>query len=406
MGALAHLRVIEIGGGLAVSYAARQFGDLGADVLKVEPLRGDSLRALPPFLEDEPGPNRSGLFAYCNLNKRSICVDTAFEGGRDAVRSLLETADVCFLNAFPRLGPDATITDAAALHRAIPSLIVVAISPYGLTGPKRGWLGTDLTAHAASGIAKTTPFQVADPHHTPPLRPGGRQAEFTTGLAAAGAAMTALHRRRRSDRGSLVDVSMQETMASFTRMDLAWRSYDPDSALSINPKSRKHQPSSLWGLIRCKDGFFAFQASEQYQWLGLMRALGDPQWQHAEPFATPVLRIQNWEALAPLLEGETRSISKRALYERAQAEGVPLFPAYTVDEALDDSQFVEREVFVPVRRPDTGSFTVPANPMRYSATPATYSRDWPAIGEHTEEVLAPLLGPTRFSALREQGVIA
>ena len=224
---LEHLRVVELGGGLRASYTAKCLGDLGADVIKIERGAGDIVRQWPPFIDDEPGPNRSGLFAYCNTNKRSVVVDYERAEGQAIVLALLAEADVLIEGLAPgrlaELGLGVDVLQEENAH-----LIVTSVTAYGQTGPKRDWRGTDLTTHAATGIAMTTPLQVPDPASMPPLRPGGRQADFVAGLASATATIFAIHQRRRTGQGSHVDVSAQEALASFTRMDIAFRTYSPE----------------------------------------------------------------------------------------------------------------------------------------------------------------------------------
>jgi crotonobetainyl-CoA:carnitine CoA-transferase CaiB-like acyl-CoA transferase len=403
---LEHLRVVELGGGLRASYAAKCLADLGADVVKVERPGGDIVRRWPPFIDDQPGPTRSGLFAYCNTNKRSIVVDYEQAEGQAFVLALTAEADVLIEGLAPgRLGELGLGVDV--LQDENPQLIVTSVTPYGQTGPKRDWKGTDLTAHAATGIAMTTPLHVPDPASMPPLRPGGRQADFVAGLSSATATMFAIHQRRRTGHGSHVDVSAQEALASFTRMDIAYRTYSPDeNRMAVSGAVREGPDSTLYGLVPCKDGYFAFQATEDYQWRGLMRALGSPAWAEREEFQDPYDRVARWAEIDVLMQQRTMEMTKLEIYAAGQAEHVPVFPCYTTAEAVADPQMVAREYFVDVGRDDTGSVTMPGPAVRQERTPVSYRRPWPDLAEHSDEILTPILGAERLAALRASGVVA
>lgn len=175
--ALGHLRILELGQGITAAYAAKALADLGADVVKIELPEGDPVRGWPPFLGDEPGALRSGLFAYCNTNKRALSVDYRQAEGAAVVRALAAEADVVIENwppgHFAALG-----LGGERLRAEHAALVVTSITPYGQSGPKRDWRGGDLTTHAASGIAMTTPLLVADPPSTPPPEFVGRPSRL------------------------------------------------------------------------------------------------------------------------------------------------------------------------------------------------------------------------------------
>lgn len=402
-GALEHLRVVEVGVGVAPAHCGKLLRDMGAAVVKVEPPGGDPLRGWPPFLPNTPDAVRSGLFAYLNGGKQSVAFDLTHADGAAALGALLADADV-LIDTWPAGAAPATL-DAAGLAEHHPLLIRTSITAYGQTGPKSAWRGTDLTTHAASGMAMGTGGKVPDPNVTPPLRPGGRQADFVAGMTAATATLVAVHGRQASGRGALVDVSMQEALAAFTRMDVAFRTFDPDTAMFLGVVSRRGEPQRQHGLIPCKDGYFAFQATEQYQWEGFMRALGSPEWASRPEFQDPTERAARWPEIEPLLIASARRFTKLEIAEAAQAEHVPVFPNYTTAEALDDPQIRAREFFVSAGRKGAPTVVMPGAPVRHSATPALPPEPWPEIGAHTDAVLTPLLGTERLARLRADGVV-
>lgn len=404
--ALGHLRVIELGEGVPVAFAGKCFADLGADVIKIEPLNGDPVRTLAPFLDDESGVLRSIPFLYSNTNKRSVALDLDSTTARDIVAALVESADLVIEDGPPgRLDDLGLPTDGVLSDN--PRLSVVTVTPYGLVGPRAEWKATDLTINAASGMAMSTPSTVLNPETTPPLRPGGRQADYVAGMSAATAAMGAIRYQKLNGKGQRVVVSQQASLAAFMRMSIAYRTYDPENKIAVagKPNTRKGTPLTLWGLVPCKDGYFAFQATEDYQWWGLMRAIGNPEWAKRPEFQDPYDRINRWIEIDPLLREYTVQHTKLEIYHAAQAERVPLFPAYTTREAVQDEQIQSRQFFVDIGRPETGRVTIPGPALRYEKTPIRYRRPWPAIGEHTDEILSPLLGDARLKTLRGEGVI-
>ena len=154
--ALAGLRVVECASSVAGAYCARLLGDAGADVIKVEPTRGDPARHRGPFPDDVPDLNWSGLFLYLNYNKRGITADLHAPRGREIVLRLLAKADVLVLaDSAPELDRLRLYRDQ--LREVNPNLIVTAITPYGLTGPLRDYAGDDLTAVNHGGLAYVTP---------------------------------------------------------------------------------------------------------------------------------------------------------------------------------------------------------------------------------------------------------
>ena len=202
---LAGVRVLELADH-RTALGARLLADLGADVLLIEPPGGADIRAMGPFLDDQPGAERSFQHLYFNANKRSLIVDFETPAGADELRRIAAGADILIESRQPgelaRLG-----LGADALHALNPHLIIISATPYGQRGPKRDWRATDLTASAAGGF-----LQISGELEDPPTRGPAHVAHTMTGLHIASAAMIALHGRDRvpSQPGAQIDISMQE----------------------------------------------------------------------------------------------------------------------------------------------------------------------------------------------------
>jgi len=177
------------------------------------------------------------------------------------------------------------------------------------------------------------------------------------------------------------------------RMDIAYRTYDAGDSLNISGPSRQSptgRGSVLWGLVPCKDGYYAFQASEQYQWEGLMRAMGDPAWSREPRFQDPFDRTTYWDEIEPHFVGWSREHTRAEIFHTAQAQHVPVFPCYTVAELIDDAQQQARGYFVELPIGDGERLIkVPGALIHLVQTPWQHDPQPPAVGADTAALLAP-----------------
>ena len=208
-GALQGVRVIEWGNLVSAPFCGKVLGELGADVIKIEPPgTGDEGRARGPFPGGVPHPERSSLFLFANLNKRGITLNVESAEGRRILERLLESADI-FVENQPLSLIEATGLSYESLKGSYPGLIVTSISPYGRSGPYRNYKGTDLTANAMSGLS----FGTGHPHREPLTTPL-RQASYLAGVGAAFASIVALLGRDLNGRGQSVDVAEAQVIGT------------------------------------------------------------------------------------------------------------------------------------------------------------------------------------------------
>ncbi|MCH7945485.1 MAG: CoA transferase, partial [Armatimonadetes bacterium] len=211
--ALNEINVLDLAGEPA-ALAGRILADLGADVILVEPPEGNRLRHLAPFVDDQPGEDRSYRHLYFNANKRSIVLDLHREADADKLRSLARSADVLIEGQQPGVMSSLGLgfDDLRALN---PGIIYVSVSPYGQSGPRRDWKATDLTAEAASGM-----LQICGEAEDPPAKGPADPAYAMAGLAAAAGSLIAIHGRKSEpdSPGVHIDISLQEaTMAALVQ---------------------------------------------------------------------------------------------------------------------------------------------------------------------------------------------
>ena len=393
--ALAGVRVVEYTEMASASFCARLLGDAGADVVKVEPPKGDHYRRHGPFPDSSagsgqaPDPDWSGMFLYLNANKRGVGLDLQEPRQKAAFDGLLAKADILVAG-----GQSAEIMEQGlrreALQHLNPGLIVAAITPFGLSGPNSGYVGDDLTAVACGGLSFSTPGVpdgVQDPAKEPPLTANTPLAELMTGVLGSAACVAALLARQLSGQGCEIDLSLQEGVAAVMPYELAHAAYH-------EPKTRQPPGFALMPNVYmpCKDGYVVIMAVLDGHWRRLMEAAGSPEWGDLEVFATGRQRGENWDALEPLLLEWTMSHTGEEISRLAQERGVPCFPAYTVGQMMDSPHVAERGFIQELTSPGGRSFKLPGHPIRMSATPWRSLRPAPSLGQHTAEVMRDWLG--------------
>jgi crotonobetainyl-CoA:carnitine CoA-transferase CaiB-like acyl-CoA transferase len=379
-GALNGIRVVECGELVAAAYATKLLADLGAEVVKVEAPDGDVARRRGPYPGGTPDPDRSGLFLYLNTNKRGAVLDLTTPVGRTGLHALARGADLLVHNVAPR-DLAARGLDFATLSALNPRLVVTAITPYGLSGPKRDWEATDLTLWNAGGIAYLNGGG-AEAEDLPPLKPYGMQAEFQGGVNAAVAALGALLARRRDGRGQQVVVSIQEALAAILELTFE---YWPYQGLVASRLGRK--PIQPLDFLECKDGWVFICCVEEHQWREFVRMIGDPEWAGIELFADRLSRGANWDALKLFLQEWASEQSVQEVYLAAQRRRIPFAPVSTMGDLLASPHLKARGFFATLAA-GGAAVTVPGAPYRLAATPWALRRPAPRLGEHTAEVLA------------------
>ena len=387
--ALSDLKVLEYGDMVPGAYCARLLADAGADVVKVEPPAGDSSRRRGPFPGNVSDPDWSGLYLYLNANKRGVTLELAQPKDWAIFQGLAAKADVLVLDQ------NAREIDNLGLRRhnlkgLNPRLIVTAITPFGLTGPKRDYTGDDLIAVSAGGLAYATPGipdMVHDPEKEPPLRANAYVGDILAGVQGALATMVAVLSRSLSGEGCEVDVSRQEAVSMVLPFEFAHASHH---------EAKKREPNIFGAMpnayLPCKDGYVVIMAVMDAHWQALMDLTGNPDWGENELFANAQERARNWDALEPMLLEWTMNLSGAEITRLAQGKGIPCFPAYSVGEMVESEHVRAREFMWQMEGPQGQSFKLPGYPVRMAATPWQLRRRAPKLGEHNQEVFSEWLG--------------
>lgn len=393
------VKVVEFAGMVSGPYCGKLLADMGADVVKVEePPDGDPARKRGPFPDDEPHPERSGLFLYLNTNKRSLALDTAKPDGREAFARLLRWADVLIDNHGPAT-LDALGLGWATLHERNPGLFFTSITPYGRSGPRANCKGTDMTGYHGGGLGTLLPPRSTDVSRAP-VRAGGYPTGYHAGLTAALATAAALFGRRDGE-GCLIDVSEQESILSLVRGFLAQNVYQRVTW------SRVPDRPPAFGRMECSDGYVVSHLVEDHHWRGLVELMGNPDWASGEEWNDYAYRCGHLFEIGHKIDEWARQQKKEDFHHKGAAKGFAVGSVYNAEEVLNYRQYRARDYFVEVEHPQAGKLRHAGWPYKMSASPPRIQRPAPLLGEHNREVLCQTLGYSDddYQALRRSGAV-
>jgi len=393
---LAGLRVLDVSQVMAGPFCCMLLGDMGADVVKVEPPgTGDQTRRAMGF---RLKGSDSGGFLALNRNKRSVEINLKSEAGREVFYELVRSADIVVENNRPGVAARLKI-DYPTLAAINPRLVYASISGFGQTGPWSQRPGFDLIAQAMSGVMSGTGFP-----DMPPVKNNIPIADLGAGLYALYGILSAVIGRGQSGVGQYVDASLFETALSLSVWETAeyWGTgHVPGPIGSANRMSAPYQA------VRARDGHLVIGAANQKLWLGLCEVMGRDDLRDDPRFATNVDRLANREVLIGEIE---RTFAARTTEEWADAllaAGIPAAPIYDYAESLASPQAQARDMTLEMEHPVEGAIKMLGFPVKLSGTPQQLRFPPPLLGEHTSQVLAELgFNDERIESLRAAGAIA
>jgi len=400
-GPLDGIRVIDLTQMLAGPYCTMLLADLGADVVKVEPLSGDPTRGQGPFLADDDLQAYGGYFQSVNRNKRSIAINVKSEAGRLVMLDLLRDADVVVENfrsgVMERLGLSyETIQE----HNA--KIVYAAIRGFGdpRTGqsPYCDWPAFDVVAQAMGGIMGITGNDAAHPLKVGP----GVGDLFPATLAAVGL-LAAVVKARETGLGQFVDVAMYDAVLSLCERIVFQYAY---TGSAPTPGGNGHPLFCPFGVFPAKDGWVTIAAPWDHQWQEFCNLMGRAELARDERFNSNTKRVQH-DALVRKIVGEWSQ--QRTLQEIANTLGgrVPYGPVNTAAEIFADPHVKAREMLLQLQQPGSDTpVQVAGTPIKFSGTPRVAAVRAPLTGEHTEAVLAEVgVTTARIAELRSAGAI-
>lgn len=406
MGALSHLRVLDLSRVLAGPWSGQILADLGADVIKVErPGAGDDTRAWgPPFLKDAYGENTSEAAYYlsANRNKRSVTIDFTQPEGQRLVRELAARSDIVIEN-FKVGGLAAYGLDYASLKAVNPRLIYCSITGFGQTGPYAKRAGYDFMIQGLGGLMSLTGRPEGEAG-AGPVKVGVALTDILTGLYSTVAILAALAHRDQAGVGQHIDMALLDVQVACLAnqaMNYLTTGNAPRRLGNAHPNIVPYQD------FPTADGDFILTVGNDGQFRKFAEVAGQPQWADDPRFATNKQRVANRAELIPLIRQATVFKTTAEWVAQLELAGVPCGPINDLAQMFQDPQVLARGLALSIPHPLAGSVPQVASPIRLSETPVEYRQAPPLLGEHTEAVLSELLGLDERAVLqlRAAGVV-
>ncbi|MCQ2997406.1 CoA transferase [Pseudomonas syringae] len=406
MGALSHIRVLDLSRVLAGPWAGQILADLGAEVIKVErPGSGDDTRAWgPPFLRDAQGESTSEAAYYlsANRNKQSVTIDFTMPEGQKLVRELAAKSDIVIEN-FKVGGLAAYGLDYASLSAINPGLIYCSITGFGQTGPYAKRAGYDFMIQGLGGLMSLT-GRADDQEGAGPVKVGVALTDVMTGVYSSTAILAALAHRDQSGLGQHIDMALLDVQVACLAnqaLNYLTTGIAPTRLGNAHPNIVPYQD------FPTADGDFILTVGNDGQFRKFAEVAGQAQWADDPRFLTNKLRVANRAELIPLIRQATVFKTTAQWVSELEAAGVPCGPINDLAQVFDDPHVRARGLVTSLPHALAGSVPQVASPIRLSATPVEYRHAPPLLGEHTCEVLERVLGlPTaEVARLRQGGVL-
>lgn len=390
--ALDGVRIVDASQVGAGPYMTTLLGDLGADVIKIEPPGGEPMRTVDNFFAHK----ESAYYFGINRSKRDITLNLKSPAGQEVLHRLLETADVFAVSMRPdaarRLG-----IGYQDLAERYPKLVYCSITAFGESGPKAGQPGMDIVAQAMSGVMALT----GEPDRTP-VKAGPPVADWATSYLAGMGICAALLARDRDGVGQKVSVNLLDAAISllpnFTTPYFA-------TGVKIRRSGSGHPQVVPYQVFDVADGYMVVACLSDQFWAPLCRALERPDWIEDDRYWTNSKRVENRSELIPLVAEAMRGRTKDEWVSRFEEYDVPHAPVHELEEVFEDPQVQHNEMLLDLEHPRFGSYKAVNNPIKMSRTPADPRRYSPAPGEHSVEILEELgYSAEEIAALEDDGL--
>ncbi len=386
------------------AYAGKLFADLGAEVIRIEPLDGDPTRQRRPFFQDTAGRENSLRYQYLNTSKKAIALDLTDPAARQIFQKLIGTVDL-FIESYPPGYLDQLGLGYENLSQVNPKLVHTAITPYGQSGPYKDYPYSDLTSLAMGGMLYLAAVEAEKPARVP-----DNQSFFQADLYAAYASIVALYHTDVSGEGQFIDVSIQESVV--TALENAIQTYDLEGRI----RRAAGSVEAGYGPYACQDGYVYVMAAmgrNAYLWDPLVswmveknipeaEILADERWKDPEYRKT----VEAKTTFKRIFETFSRKYSKEELYEESQKRKVVIYPVNSAKDVLENPQLVHRSFFKHMYVDSLGSsICYPGAPYALERMVWELRTPAPVFGQDTEGILRDLgYGPEAIQALVERGV--
>jgi len=387
------VRVLEFGQAVSSPLCTMLLGDLGADVVKIEPPHGDAARGYgPPFLAGE-----SPYFLSVNRNKRSAVINLKHPEGGALVRTLAERADIIVTNFRPGVMERLELGEES-LRAVNPGLIFCQVSGYGPRGPYAGHPAYDQITQGMSGL-----MSVSGTEESGPVRVGVAIADCLAALFATIGVLGAFAERQRTGLGQRVDTSLLGAV-------LGILTYQTGGYLAGggDPKreGNDHPVAAPYGAFPVQDGHINIAVASEPVWRRLAEVLGHPEWVDDPRFRTNADRVRNRPALNALVTEALAGDTVDGWVARLNEAGVPCGPIWSIGQALESDVVRHLGIIQQVRHDRAGEIPLIGPAIELAATPPVIRRPPPLLGQHTAEVLAEIgVDEAAYARLREAGAV-
>ncbi len=382
---LAGIRVLDLGRYQAGPRCALMFARLGAEVIKVESLKGDESRSNGPIVKGQ-----SAYWVQYNSGKKSLAIDLRKDEGKAVLRDLVRVSDILLQNFRPgtieKMGFGYNV-----LEKLNPGIVMINVSAYGQDGPYSDRIGFDPIGQALGGMMSLTGFP-----GDPPTKTFFPLIDRITALHATIGALAALHERSLSGRGQTIDVSLADS--GFTANEIPIAAYLADGTVV----QREGNGKGLTNAYRTKDGWALLHAASDAIWPRVCEALEWMDWAADRDMASRSGREERIDEIAAALERWFAQHTTKEAVDHLSAFSVPAAPVNSIERAAADPHVHEREVLVETPDPYAGSIHVSGKTIKFGRTPMEVGPA-PTVGEHTEHVLRDILG---YSAERREELVA
>jgi len=373
---LANLKVLDFTQILAGPFCTALLADLGAEVIKVEPPKGDEYRRIGPFRNGQ-----SALFLLVNRGKKSICLDLKSDDDRAAVHALVEDVDIVVENFRPGVAARLGI-DYPTLSALNDRLVYASISGFGQLGPDADRPSYDLIAQASSGLMHMT----GEPDGQP-MKVGESIGDLSAGLFASWALLARLYERERMGRGGYVDVAMFDALFSLMPTAIAQWMFGETSPERVG---NRHPLSTPFGSFQANDGHFIIAVLNHGQFRALCSAMGRADLAEDERYTSDELRTLNEAELREIIESWSTSFSVVEIVDLLTTAQVPSSPIQTMEQAIESAQVAARGLLTRHHHPLAGDVPAMEQPVHFDGVRRGDVRPAPVLGEHTREILTGL----------------
>jgi CoA:oxalate CoA-transferase len=394
---LTGIKVLEFAEMVSGPYCSKLLGDLGADVIKIEPPAGDRARGFGPFPGNKRHREKSALFLYNNTSKRGMTLDLNTIEGKKLFLQLIQWADA-FIDNYPTGHLQGLGLDNEVLQKTNPGLIHTSITPYGHTGPRSHVKGDELTISHASGLANLLPVRSKDINRAP-VKAGGFQVAYQAALNGALVTMAALIGKYKTGKGRVIDVAMQEVMVGFIRPNITGSRYQRSSW------SRVPDRPPAMGRMKTSDGYLVLGAVEDNHFSNLREMMGNPPWMAGDQWLNMNYRTHHMMDIAPQMDAWMEQHNKKEVSEKLASRGVPIGPINSIKDVMENKQYAFRQYFTEVEHPVAGKYKYAGWPYQMPASPPKMQRPAPVLGEHNEEITSRVLNYSQedYRKLKKSG---